>query len=33
MVLVAYRHGFRAAEVVALRWDAVDFVEGVASIG
>jgi site-specific recombinase XerD len=25
MVLVAYRHGFRAAEVVALRWDAVDF--------
>jgi site-specific recombinase XerC len=25
MILVAYRHGLRAAEVVALRWDAVDF--------
>jgi integrase len=28
MVLVAYRHGLRAAEVVALRWDAVDFGQG-----
>jgi integrase len=28
MVLVAYRHGLRAAEVVALRWDAVDFNHG-----
>jgi integrase len=25
MVLVAYRHGLRAAEVVDLRWDQVDF--------
>ena len=25
MILVAYRHGFRPAELVALRWDAVDF--------
>ena len=25
MVLVAYRHGLRAAEVVGLRWDAIDF--------
>jgi type 1 fimbriae regulatory protein FimB/type 1 fimbriae regulatory protein FimE len=25
MVLVAYRHGLRAAEVVVLRWDAIDF--------
>ena len=25
MVLVAYRHGLRAIELVALRWDAVDF--------
>jgi site-specific recombinase XerD len=25
MVLVAYRHGLRAAELVVLRWDAVDF--------
>jgi hypothetical protein len=25
MLLVAYRHGFRAAELVDLRWDQVDF--------
>jgi site-specific recombinase XerD len=25
MILVAYRHGFRAAELVDLRWDQVDF--------
>jgi integrase len=25
MVLIAYRHGLRAAEVVALRWDSIDF--------
>ncbi len=25
MVLVAFRHGLRAAELVALRWDSVDF--------
>lgn len=28
MVLIAYRHGLRAGEVVALRWDAVDFNHG-----
>jgi integrase len=28
MVLIAYRHGLRAAEVVTLRWDAVDFNHG-----
>jgi integrase len=28
MILVAYRHGLRAAEVVALRWDAIDFGHG-----
>jgi integrase len=28
MVLVAYRHGLRAAEVVTLRWDAIDFNHG-----
>ena len=28
MVLVAYRHGFRVAELVALRWDAIDFAHG-----
>jgi integrase len=25
MILMAYRHGFRAAELVDLRWDQVDF--------
>ena len=28
MILVAYRHGLRASELVALRWDAVDFSHG-----
>ena len=28
MILVAYRHGLRGAEVVTLRWDAVDFNHG-----
>jgi integrase len=28
MILVAYRHGLRAAEVVGLRWDSVDFNHG-----
>jgi type 1 fimbriae regulatory protein FimB/type 1 fimbriae regulatory protein FimE len=28
MVLVAYRHGLRVAEVVGLRWDSVDFNHG-----
>src|SRR5262245_58959628 len=28
MVLVTYRHGLRAAELVTLRWDAVDFAHG-----
>ena len=28
MILVAYRHGLRAAELVALRWDAIDFAHG-----
>jgi integrase len=27
-VLLAYRHGLRAAELVALRWDSVDFAHG-----
>ena len=31
MVLVAYRHGLRAAELVTLRWDAVDFAHGPCS--
>ena len=28
MILVAYRHGLRAVELVALRWDAIDFAHG-----
>lgn len=28
MILVAYRHGLRAAELVTLRWSAVDFKHG-----
>jgi integrase len=28
MVLIAYRHGLRAAELVALRWDSIDFGHG-----
>ena len=28
MVLIAYRHGLRVAELVALRWDAIDFGHG-----
>jgi integrase len=27
-VLVAYRHGLRAAELVTLRWDTLDFAHG-----
>jgi integrase len=33
MVLVAYRHGLRPAEVVTLRWDAIDFTHGRIHIG
>ena len=28
MVLVAYRHGLRAGELVTMRWDAIDFAHG-----
>jgi integrase len=28
MILVAYRHGFRPAELVDLRWDQIEFVSG-----
>jgi type 1 fimbriae regulatory protein FimB/type 1 fimbriae regulatory protein FimE len=33
MVLIAYRHGLRAAELVALRWDSVDFNHGRLHVG
>jgi integrase len=32
MVLVAYRHGFRPAELVDLRWDQIDFASGVLHV-
>jgi integrase len=28
MILIAYRHGLRVSELVALRWDQVDFPQG-----
>jgi type 1 fimbriae regulatory protein FimB/type 1 fimbriae regulatory protein FimE len=33
MILVGYRHGFRAAELVTLRWDAIDFTHGQMHVG
>jgi integrase len=27
-ILIAYRHGLRASEIVALRWDDIDFQTG-----
>jgi integrase len=32
MILVAYRHGFRAAELVDLRWDQVDFARATLAV-
>jgi type 1 fimbriae regulatory protein FimB/type 1 fimbriae regulatory protein FimE len=32
MVLIAYRHGLRACEVVALRWDQIDLKHGVMHV-
>jgi len=32
MILLAFRHGLRAAELVDLRWDQVDFEKGVLRI-
>jgi integrase len=32
MILVAYRHGFRAAELVDLRWDQIDFNAGTMAV-
>lgn len=32
MVLVAFRHGFRPAELVDLRWDQVEFASGVVHV-
>jgi integrase len=32
MILLAYRHGFRASELVALRWDQVDLASGMLHV-
>jgi type 1 fimbriae regulatory protein FimB/type 1 fimbriae regulatory protein FimE len=32
MILVAYRHGFRPAELVDLRWDQIEFTSGVLHV-
>ena len=32
MILLAYRHGFRAAELVDLRWDQIDFERGTLAV-
>jgi integrase len=28
LIMIAYRHGFRASEVIALRWDQIDLTAG-----
>jgi integrase len=32
MILIAYRHGFRASELVDLRWDQIDFDRGTLAV-
>jgi len=32
MILIAYRHGFRASELCALRWDQVDLAQGLMHV-
>ncbi len=32
MILIAYRHGFRTSELVALRWDQVDLEQGLLHV-
>src|SRR5215831_4652076 len=32
MILVAYRHGFRASEWVGLRWDQIDFEQATLAV-
>src|SRR6476469_9792796 len=33
MILVAYRHGLRAGELVTRRWEAIDFAHGRLHVG
>ncbi len=32
LILIAYRHGLRVSELVALRWDQVDLAQGLVHI-
>lgn len=32
MILIAYRHGLRVAELVALRWEQIDFAQGLLHV-
>jgi integrase len=32
LILLAYRHGLRVAEVVSMRWDAVDLTQGLLAV-
>jgi integrase len=32
LIMVAYRHGFRASELIALRWDQIDLRQGVLHV-
>jgi len=32
LILLAYRHGFRVSELVALRWDAIDLRQGLVHV-
>lgn len=33
MILIAYRHGLRVSELIALRWSQVDLKQGVLHVG
>ena len=32
LILIAYRHGFRVSELIALRWDQIDLAKGLLSV-
>jgi integrase len=33
LIMMAYRHGFRASELIALRWDQIDLKAGTLHVG
>ena len=33
MILIAFRHGLRASELVSLRWDAIDLEQSCTAVG